>query len=155
MPFRAPALRWPFDAEKWGRLRAADVISDHAILQSYCEITRLLDRLDFLLGEGVNISVADNLYWELAPVTDSVIYSIQAHAKSPGAGDLILRIRINGVVESSYTLPGGSGAVNVFTPAQTKVSPTDKISIDCTSVSGNWQWVTFTVVLEPRPVWEV
>lgn len=146
MSFRAPLLHWPYQLET--PVRAAQIVDDHQRITRYLEVTRLLDRIDFLLDGPV--AVANNLWYEFSPVTESIVYEIRVHAKGAGTS-LTLRYRVNGVTADTITTTVGSVVRKTPSPQQL-VSPLDKISVDCTAVSGSWTEVTFTIVMEPRYV---
>jgi hypothetical protein len=119
----------------------------------YMEVTRFLDRLDFLLGLGVDVAVANNQWFEFSPIQYSILYGLKAHARVVGAGTLTLRLRINGVTYDTISLTNaGAGAVVEVDPAnQLQLDPkVDKLGVDCTVAGAGWQYVTFTVILEPR-----
>lgn len=149
--FRAPQVNWPHTMNKEKDIPLPQVVQDHKDMARYAEVTRMLDRMDFLLGPGTNVTVANNLYWEFTPITDSIIFEMRVHAKTGGAS-ITLRLRVNGTLVDTITSTTPTVVVRKTPVLQQKVSPSDLFSVDCTAVTGAWQFVTFTVVLEPRYV---
>lgn len=156
MSLQLPQLRWPFFWREIPEQVRSAILADHRAGSVYAEVTRNLDRVDFLLDDAGGLSVANNVWYEFSPEIESVVYEIKAHSKSPGAGNLTLQLAINGTVLDSVTITGGSSAVVRVTPAiQQLVNPDDKLSVNVSAASGTWRWVTFTAILEPRYMWEV
>lgn len=148
--FQAPRAQWPQRNEEKQRLLQA--LQDDLALRRYAEVTRRLDRVDFHLGDGADVIVGNDIWWHFSPVDFSILYELRAEAKiAGGGGPLTLRARVSGAVYDLVTLPAGNGAVVRVTPAsQILLTPTDILAVDCTAAAAGWQFVTFTMIMEPR-----
>ena len=156
MSLKVPQLRWPFFWKEIPEQVRSTILADYRTTSVFAEVTRNLDRIDFLLDESGGLTVANNKWFEFSPIIESIVYELKAHSKSPGAGAITIQLAINGTVLAGVTIPGGSSAVVRVTPSvQQLVNPDDKLSVNVSAASGTWRWVTFTAILEPRYMWEV
>lgn len=149
MPVEPARVRWPYVVLELSQ--TAQVVDDderrirHIIMISY------RDLLNFDVDIPAGIVVANNIVNERVPcVPHGLIVQLKAHSKAPGAGNITFRVNNNGAVVGTITIPGGS--TNVVTSIPTtnlSTLETSRISLDCTAVSGTWELVLVSVVIDP------
>jgi hypothetical protein len=149
MPLEPPKTRWTASVKEISS--QGQFVDDEQRNIRHTIIGYYRDVLNFDCGRGVDITVANNIAAERVPVNPhGFIVYLKAHSKSPGAGDITLRVNNDASIVGTITIPGGSTSVVIVVPiAFLRTTEISRISVDCTAVAGSWQWVLVSVIIDP------
>lgn len=149
MPVEPARLRWPSSVLE--PTQAAKVLDDDERRLRHMLMVSYRDLLNFDVVNTGGITVANNITNERVPCAPhGLIVEIKAHSKAPGAGNITLRVNNDGNVVGSITIPGGSSSVvKAYPTTYLQTLDTSRISVDCTAVSGTWEIILLSVVIDP------